>query len=168
MNKELLHINKFFKLIPEQLKMAYTKTDFLVLIDKLPALNFHNQKVSMRKLFLETSESAFKKTADVVNELEKALINEKQGNIVYSSLEQVGLTKSSLAAKGSVFTELWDRFEQLLRKGVNSFAQIDLLEKFSIALSYLSDFLGSFKIVFPGLEELKELVELIQGLLSLL
>lgn len=168
MNEELLYISNFFNLIPDKLKMAYTQTDFLVLIDKLPASDFQNQKVSMRKLFLETAESAFKKSAVVVNELDKALNNEKQCKIIYSSLEQVGLIKSPLAAKGSVFTDLWYRFEQLLRKGVNSFAQIDLLEKFSKALSNLSDFLGSFKIVFPGLEELKELVELIQGLLSLI
>jgi hypothetical protein len=168
MKEELILITNFLDRIPRNLRMVYERTDFLDLIEKQNGYNIDGKPTSMKNLFLDAANSAFKKSDNVVQLMSNILKQDKEIERIYLMLENVGLTKSSLAIKGSVFTDLWEKLEQLITKGITTFTQFELTEKFANALSFLSDFLGSLKIVFTDLEELKEFIELIQGLLNLL
>lgn len=168
MKEELSLIISFLDRIPPNFKMVYERTDFLDLIEKQNGYAINGKPSSMKNLFLEAADSAYKKSNSVVKNLNNLLKQDKESESIYFMLEKVGLTSSSLAIKGSVFTDLWEKFEQLIKKGITTFTQFELSEKFANALSFLSDLLGSLKIVFPELEELKEFVELMQGLLNLL
>lgn len=168
MKEELSLIISFLDRIPPNFKMVYERTDFLDLIEKQNGYAINGKPSSMKNLFLEAADSAYKKANSVVKNLNNLLKQDKESESIYFMLEKVGLTSSSLAIKGSVFTDLWEKFEQLIKKGITTFTQFELSEKFANALSFLSDLLGSLKIVFPELEELKEFVELMQGLLNLL
>jgi hypothetical protein len=168
MKEELILITNFLDRIPRNLRMVYERTDFLDLIEKQNGYNIDGKPTSMKNLFLDAANSAFKKSDNVVQLMSNILKQDKEIERIYLMLENVGLTKSSLAIKGSVFTDLWEKLEQLITKGITTFTQFELTEKFANALSFLSDFLGSLKIVFTDLEEIKEFSELIQGLLNLL
>jgi hypothetical protein len=166
MSQELELIRNFIAQIPQKITSVLEQTDFLENIEKLNALDAFQKKASMRMLYSEASSLAYKHSEEVASSIGVSLKNEKEVQILQTQLKNVGLTGSSLAIKGSVFTLLWDKLDQLMSKGVKSIQ--DLTKELMNALNFLSDFLGSLKIVFPQLESLKELAELIIGLLNVL
>lgn len=166
MNQELELIRNFIAQIPQKVTSVIERTDFLENIEKLNALDIFQKKASMSMLFSDASSLAYKYSEEVVSSIGVSLKNEKEVQILQTQLKNVGLTGSSLALKGSVFTLHWDKLDQLMSKGVKSIQE--LTKELMNALNFLSDFLGSLKVVFPQLESLKELAEVFVGLLKLL
>jgi hypothetical protein len=166
MNQELGLIRNFIAQIPQKVTSVIERTDFLENIEKLNAFDVFQKKASMSMLFSDASSLAYKHSEEVVSSIGVSLKNEKEAQILQTQLQNVGLIGGSLAIKGSVFTLLWDKLEQLLNKGVKSI--LELTFELMNALNFLADFLGSLKVVFPQLESLKELAELIIGLLNVL
>lgn len=166
MSQELELIRDFIVKLPPSITKVLEGTDFLENIEKLNAMDIFYKKASMKRLFSEASSLAYKHSEEVVSSINKSLSYEEEAQVLNDALQKVGLVGSSLAIKGSVFTLLWNKLEQLLSKGVKSIQGV--VVELMNALNFLSDFLGSLKVVFPQLESLKEFIEVFLGLLNVL
>lgn len=80
-------------------------------------------------------------------------------------LRKYGLTGSSLQLKANTLNFLWNNvMEKSLKfpQKIIEFANKDIAKLLRKFLSYLNSILGSFSIVFPGLEALKEIKDIIE------
>ena len=156
----------FIENTPKELRAVVLDKKF-GLTSKLELYNLNtidNEKSNWHNLIIEVLDEIDEEIDLNINSLRSDIQNENKLKEYYSLLKSVGCTDKSLSIKGSVFTNLWKKFKTTLND-TNIFETI--LMSLKSALESLTNLYSSLKIVFPFLEKLKEYIDILLGVISL-
>lgn len=118
----------------------------------------------LQVIYQETKDT-FKTSFDLKIKLDD-LLDDKRLIVdgVYNSLENCGLTKQSLKFKLDLLNSSWEKILESIEKTTNKildFSNKDMMKLVLKFLGILSSACGSLSIVFPFLEPIKELLDII-------
>jgi hypothetical protein len=139
----------------------------LSLTSKLEKYNLNtidNEKSNWHNLIIEVLDEIDEEIDMNIKNLRSDIQNENKLKEYYSLLKSVGCTDKSLSIKGSVFTNLWEKFKRTLNE---TYIFETILMNLKFALESLTNLYSSLKIIFPFLEKLKEFIDMLLGVISL-